>query len=799
MTPADAYKSAEASFERGNLKDALAFVDGAGSSKNPELLWHLRLLKAEIYIWQGRNKDALGLLGAGGLPETKNPALPARRSTLEGIAQGNLQQLQLADQTFQATARMPGANSPEVKGDLLIGEGKLAAFRHDPSNAFKLFNLARQTAQENDQPFLASKALGNLGVLQMQQRQYADAVDSFNASLAAAQKVDAQTSIVRTTFNLGWAYRRMGDIERASELFDQSEKKASQLGLLVEETDSVASLATIRFLQHDFAAAEKDYQQALDLARRRADTNEVVFCLIDLAQNEIELGMTDMAEKHNNEALHMEGLANDESTELYCEVNQAQIYAIRGNNEAAVALLKGVLRTPNVDVGVRVAALRILAKIDVQLNHVQSAKEHYRDALEARERERKSLGNSELKLSYPSNTKDTEADYVGFLVAQHAPDEAFRIAELEKARALTDAISFKNSDTRAFDVAEVQKAATRLGHPILTYWIGANSSYVWIVLPNQTKIFTLPDEEKLRSLVERYRAHLGGVLPGTSLGDPDGQELYRILIGPVEQWIQPQSQVTIICDGPLCGLNFETLLVNKPVPHYWIEDVSITNASSAFLLALGNGSKPVRPVPPEKSLLLIGNPDYPPNYPPLSHAAEEMRLVGGHFGQEQETVLSGKEATPAAYFKAKPEEYGLIHFVAHGTASRMSPLDSAVVLSQDGASYNLYARDIAASPLHADLVTISACDSAGTRIYSSEGLVGLSWAFLRAGARRVIASLWEANDASTPKLMDQLYSGMAAGKDPAAALRDAKLTLVRSKGVYSRPFYWAAFVLYQGV
>ncbi len=162
-------------------------------------------------------------------------------------------------------------------------------------------------------------------------------------------------------------------------------------------------------------------------------------------------------------------------------------------------------------------------------------------------------------------------------------------------------------------------------------------------------------------------------------------------------------------------------------------------------------------------------------------------------------MLSGKDATPVAYFKAKPENYALIHFVAHGTASRISPLDSAVVLSEDGTSYNLYARDIARNKLNARLVTISACDSAGNRIYSSEGLVGLSWAFLRAGAQRVIASLWEVNDASTPQFMDHLYSAMATGEDPESALRAAKLALLRSETVNRRPFYWAPFVLYEGI
>lgn len=101
-------------------------------------------------------------------------------------------------------------------------------------------------------------------------------------------------------------------------------------------------------------------------------------------------------------------------------------------------------------------------------------------------------------------------------------------------------------------------------------------------------------------------------------------------------------------------------------------------------------------------------------------------------------------------------------------------------------------------PLRAELVTISACYGAGNRAYSGEGLVGLSWAFLRAGAHNVVAALWEVSDTSTPELMDAMYSGLQSGKDPATALRLAKLKMLRSDTIYRRPFYWGAFQLYSG-
>jgi CHAT domain-containing protein len=75
-------------------------------------------------------------------------------------------------------------------------------------------------------------------------------------------------------------------------------------------------------------------------------------------------------------------------------------------------------------------------------------------------------------------------------------------------------------------------------------------------------------------------------------------------------------------------------------------------------------------------------------------------------------------------------------------------------------------------------------------------LVGLSWAFLRAGAHNVIGALWEVSDDSTPRLMDALYQGLADGQNPASALRRAKLNLLHSPGRFRAPFYWAPFQIY---
>ena len=132
-----------------------------------------------------------------------------------------------------------------------------------------------------------------------------------------------------------------------------------------------------------------------------------------------------------------------------------------------------------------------------------------------------------------------------------------------------------------------------------------------------------------------------------------------------------------------------------------------------------------------------------------------------------------------------------------GIGQRRRRWQCRAAISAEADSFKLYARDIVGHPLHANLVTISACYGAGERAYSGEGLVGLSWAFLFAGAHNVVAALWEASDASTEQLMDKFYDELDRGASHDAALRTAKLSLLRASN-FRNPFYWAPFQLYAG-
>jgi CHAT domain-containing protein len=265
-----------------------------------------------------------------------------------------------------------------------------------------------------------------------------------------------------------------------------------------------------------------------------------------------------------------------------------------------------------------------------------------------------------------------------------------------------------------------------------------------------------------------------------------------MLVEPVLPWLPPGTRVVIVPDRSLHAINFETLPVPGAARHYFIEDVELQTAPSLSLLS----ATPPEPRP-QPSLLLFGDPaPHAPEFPALKYAGAEIESVAKNFPADGVATYKGDRASPAAYRAATPERFSFVHFTAHAAANLQSPLDSAVILTGADDAYKLYARDVAVVPLDAELVTVSACRSAGERSYSGEGLIGFSWAFLRAGASRVIAGLWDVDDRSTVELMDQLYAHIAAGKSAAQALRQAKLSLIAKGGNYAKPYYWGPFQVF---
>jgi CHAT domain-containing protein len=463
----------------------------------------------------------------------------------------------------------------------------------------------------------------------------------------------------------------------------------------------------------------------------------------------------------------------------------------------AEQLFELVNHDPASQTSMRMGAEHSLAQLYESSGDLQSAEHMYQTALHTYESARDQLKNEDSKLPFLTNATAIYDDYIRFLIGQHKPDQALQIADKSRGQTLAQGLAIPSDrlDTSRLRPNEV---ARRSGATLLFYWLGEKQSYLWAINPAKITLYPLPPELEIARSIKRYRKALLGLGDPAEESNPDGLALYKLLIEPAASLIRPNANLVILSDGELSQLNFETLIVPAPHPHYLIEDATITSAPSLHLLASARLA-----VSGDHKLLLIGDAISPnADYPDLPKAATEMKQVEQHFDVRSQTVFMREQANPTAYLAADPKQFAYIHFVAHGVASRTDPLDSAIILSRSSAaedSFKLHARDIIRHPIRANLVTVSACYGSGTRSYAGEGPVGLAWAFLRAGAHNVIGALWEVSDEATPQLMGDLYQSVEHGLSPSAALRKAKLTMLHSHKEFRKPFYWAPLQIYSGL
>jgi CHAT domain-containing protein len=203
-------------------------------------------------------------------------------------------------------------------------------------------------------------------------------------------------------------------------------------------------------------------------------------------------------------------------------------------------------------------------------------------------------------------------------------------------------------------------------------------------------------------------------------------------------------------------------------------------------------------------LFAVGNPDFTTiatagNDPlaPLPYAQKEVEAIGATVKPERRIELTGKAASEAAVKQElRTESPRVVHLATHGLVDAIEPARSSVALaSGDGEDGLFHTLEIVSTPTKSDLVVMSACESARGRVSRGEGVVGLSRAFLGAGAESVVASLWSVSDESTAELMRVFYERMFGKKESASrALQEARIALLDSPK-FSHPFYWSPFVV----
>lgn len=346
------------------------------------------------------------------------------------------------------------------------------------------------------------------------------------------------------------------------------------------------------------------------------------------------------------------------------------------------------------------------------------------------------------------------------------------------------------------------------GELVIEYALGPSKSVAFAVSHQESISYTLEGRQKIESAVA---AHLRAIKEKRD-GRAEAVTLYRLLLEPVAL-LRQNSRLIVVPDGKL---NMAALGASiDPNGRFAIEThvISYSPSATAFYLLSEPRPEPKRvemlgvggayTAPPSADLLpsvRVGglfSPMAPPRFSPLRRSSAEVTDVAAS-GAWDAKVLEGENATEEMLKRLPLANYDVLHFAVHAAIDRDFPDRSGLVLTSHKGDQDddvLQAREILALKLNADLVTLSACDgAAGT----SEGIAGtnnLVEAFLMAGARSVVASTWEADDAFTAALMRRFYGNLRPGHDKAEAFTMAERELLKLYGSNAAPQYWAGFRL----
>ena len=783
---------AQVELRRGQVSTAQALVERGVKLTETEpdavAAWRIRLLRAEVAIAGLEMAAALKDLEATPPAGDAFNLIRARQKYLQSQIQLVRGQLKPALEGLAAAVPL-AAGDPDLLLDIEVmgSQARLRLGQWDEAET--RLNAVLSSASSRGDRFREALAINNLGMSRLIRNRWDEALPQFERVLS--YKDLEQTRIYAASLNnTGVCLARLGQFDRAIAFQQRAVQAYERSGRRLELMTAVGELGTTYVMRNELTQALPYLQRALSIATEGGVAAESAVWGRNLATAHVTLGNWDDAARYNDEARRISPPTRPAKL-VFNTAIEAQIAAARGDYQGAEKLFRDALAGAATEPGVQWQAQEGLARIAVATGQPSLAAKHFEAALQIVEKTRSALLKTDYRLSFLTRVIRFYQTYVDFLMATGQTDRALEVADSSRGRVLAERLGVAAPSRGT--AAAFQRRAKDGRHIFVFYWLDAKRSLAWVVSPGGIRHVSLAGREEIEPLVDQHQTLVHNTLsdPLTAT-DSAGARLYARVIAPLASSIPPGSSVVIVPDGALHRLNFETLPVRSGgAAHYWIEDVTIQIAPS---LAMMTATAP-RKDPTRSSLLLVGNPTpRPPEFPALTYAAAEIEGVSKQFGAADVTLLQSEQASPAGFRDAKPERFAAIHFTSHAVANIESPMDSAVILSGRDSAFKLYARDVAEMPLSAELVTVSACRSAGERTYTGEGLVGFAWAFLRAGSQKVVAGLWDVDDRSTAALMERFYEQLVGGGfSPAAALRSAKLEMVK-KNV--RPYYWGPLQMF---
>ena len=609
---------------------------------------------------------------------------------------------------------------------------------HEYGKAEEFYSQALEIYQKGDHPYGESETLFNLGRLHAVQGRYAEALALFESARKGKEKHAQIEDLGRLQYELAGVYRKMNRLEEARSAIEEAVKIIESQRSSIAKFDERASY---------FAAVHRYYAFYVDLLMLLHQRNPTL---------QLDAKAFETAEKSKVRSL-VDWLTKPSHGAPCDELLKRQIQA--------------TLPAPP------------------EPGHLQETEPP--PVISLQQAQKEVLGDDDLLIEYSFG------------------DETSHAWAVTTSRILS------------FDLPEAKRIET------------LSSTLQQAIMARQLEIkeTAIQYVERIRRADRDYRRYAG--------------QLSRLLLGSIS--VTSVRRIIIVPDGPLHKIPFASLLVAdaRGRETLLIDDHELVILPSASALAaLRRATAGTRP---PFAAAVFADPIFERDDPRLSHSASSeparnqqtqktglagqqpsysrkiaTRAMGGGFcgtgaytrrlpeahreavavrdyiqrNGETGFIAEGDQASLKTIHSLDLSAYRILHVATHALLNQNNPAIVFSLIDKQGNAQDgcLGLNDIYRMKLSTELVVLSSCESGLGKNLSSEGIFGLPRAFLRAGAKSVIASLWKVDDAATATLMERFYFHLGQGEKPSSALKNSQHEMSRNR-YFSNPYYWAGFVL----
>ena len=720
-------------------------------------------------------------------------------------------------------SRQIGFKTGEAFHLTTIGDIYLALGNYE--RALEFNKEALSVAEQYIGKWSREECLNTIGLVYIELHEYRRALEYFKEALAYIRKIGHLREEARCLYDIGFAYFKLGDFPNARTYFSGSLSAAIPAGKRIIQAQNYNRLGDLYRELGSWEESKKSYLQAQGVGREIGQPTAVWEATAGLGALFAARKDFPLAIANYKKAI---GIIEDLRVQLLLREYSSGFF------KSKIAIYEALVDLLFEDYEKKASAETLeeclyyveKAKARSFLDDLQKAKVDSTSLPREKMNELEQISRKISRLSSEFNNASlSPTDRVELRERLGKAEDDYQLFT-ERARAENPNYSGTVS-SEPCRLPEIRKKLLNGETGIVEYFVGEENIYIFFITARNLSVrrLTPPESQRTLRLVSNYIRLLSSREIMSSDVAPAGRKLYDALFGAAgRDVLSGIKNLIFIPDRTLSYLPFETLVPEdepgsgRTSSRFLLEDYGISYAPSASTLVSILERK--ERMMAEADLLAIGDPllgraeemtrggrrenDVLAEYylekrfvlHPLEFASREMESISRLVAPGWRRIVSGAEATEDGVKKLPLSGYKILHFATHSLLDEMVASRSALVLSVDAHSDEdgfLQAREIYNLKLNADLVVLSACQTAGGKMEKGEGIQGLSRAFFCSGSRSVLASLWNVNDESTSHFMKSYYGYLTEGRTKQESLRLTKIKMCRS-GKW-RPYHWAAFVL----